>query len=139
MKFVRMHRWFVVAAVIALVPVAPNSTLAECPCETQPSGFAGGDGTPGNPFQVCLPEHLDNVRNHLSSHFIQTADIDMSGFGNFTPIGSIGNQFSGNYNGAFLEIQNISIIQPASNDVGLFGVLASTGVLQTIVLTNVTV
>ena len=139
MNFVCMHRWFVAVAVIVLVPVAPSPALAECPCETQPSGFAGGDGTPGNPFQVCMPSHLDNVRNHMSSNFVQTADIDMSGFGNFTPIGSIGSQFLGRYDGSNFEIQNISIIQPGSEDVGLFGVIGSEGVITQIELANATV
>ncbi len=125
--------WVVVVVAVAL----PGRAHAQCPCETQPSGFAGGDGTPGNPYQVCLPEHLDNVRNHLSASFIQTADIDMGGFGNFTPIGDIFDPFDGSYDGSFLEISNLTTSHPSSNDIGLIGVVSATGSIKKVRLANV--
>jgi hypothetical protein len=39
--------------------------------------FAGGTGTSGNPYQVANATHLNNVRNHLGSYFIQTANINL--------------------------------------------------------------
>ena len=34
------------------------------------AGFAAGDGTEGNPYQVSTPEHLDAVRNYPDAYFI---------------------------------------------------------------------
>ncbi|MGI6130227.1 MAG: S-layer homology domain-containing protein, partial [bacterium] len=42
--------------------------------------FAGGDGSSGNPYQVTTAEHLNNVRNHINDHFIQTEDIDLKSY-----------------------------------------------------------
>lgn len=39
--------------------------------------FAGGSGTEGDPWHVATATQLDSVRNYLSAHFIQTADIDL--------------------------------------------------------------
>ncbi len=41
-------------------------------------GFAGGDGSPENPYQVETAEHLDMVREHLDAHFIQVADMNLN-------------------------------------------------------------
>jgi len=38
--------------------------------------FAGGDGSPGSPYQVATATQLNSVRDYMSSHFLQTADID---------------------------------------------------------------
>lgn len=39
--------------------------------------FSGGNGIQGDPYQVANVLHLWNVREYLSSYFIQTADIDL--------------------------------------------------------------
>lgn len=44
--------------------------------------FAGGDGSAENPYQVASAAQLDAVRNDLDAHYIQVADIDLSGFSN---------------------------------------------------------
>ncbi len=128
------HYPFILVAVVATIAIV-SPVLAQCPCVTQASGFAGGDGSPGDPYQVCLPAHLDNVRNHLSSHFIQTADLDMSGFGNFTPIGSEPSKFTGVYDGSSNEISGLAISFPSTDSVGLFGSADNTSILRNISLT----
>ncbi len=120
MKYVTLHRWFVVVAVVALVMTEVNSAIAQCECVTEASGFGGGDGSFPNPYQVCRPEHLDEVRNHLSSAFIQTADIDLAGY-SFAPIGTQAAPFNGPYNGQNYSISNLTINLPAQDHVGLFG------------------
>ncbi|MDI9493814.1 MAG: GLUG motif-containing protein, partial [Bacillota bacterium] len=37
--------------------------------------FAGGNGSAENPFLVADADQLNNVRNHLDKHFLQTHDI----------------------------------------------------------------
>lgn len=39
--------------------------------------FAGGSGTAEDPYLVATADHLNNVRDHLNKHFLQTADIDI--------------------------------------------------------------
>jgi IPTL-CTERM motif len=128
MTCVKLPSWFVVVALIVMVMTTGESATAQCPCVTQASGFAGGDGSPGDPYQVCLPGHLDNVRNHLSSSFLQTADIDMSGF-TFSSIGSASVRFEGNYDGSGFLISNLNIMEPSTEFVGVFSSIGSSGIV----------
>jgi len=98
--------------------------------------FSGGSGTAGSPYQVATSADLNNVRNFLTSYFIQTMDIDLtaatssggtyynSGSG-WDPIGTISSKFGGNFNGNGFKIIGITINRSATDNVGLFG--ASTG------------
>lgn len=108
---------------------------------TQASGFTGGDGTPSNPYQICMPTHLDNVRNHLSSAFIQTADIDMAGVA-FVPIGTNGGNvdpFTGSFNGNNLKIQNLVIDQPTVKRIAIFKMTGAGSIIENINLVNLAV
>jgi hypothetical protein len=107
---------------------------------TTTSQFAGGEGTSESPFQVATAEHLNNVRNFRSAHFIQTANISLSGYTTGTGWVSIGNfdtPFTGTYNGQNFIISNLT----QSGDLsfhGLFGVVASAAaLLRNIRLTEV--
>ncbi|MCK6613539.1 MAG: T9SS type A sorting domain-containing protein [Ignavibacteriaceae bacterium] len=95
--------------------------------------FAGGDGTSGNPYQVATAAQLNDVRNYLSSYFIQTADIDLttetgtsggaywnSGAG-WNPIGNNASRFLGSYNGNGYSITGLFINRSATWTIGLFG------------------
>lgn len=92
------------------------------------SQFGGGRGTEDDPWQVSRPEHLNSIRNHLGSYFIQTGDIDLDlapwneGEG-WNPIGTstIGNHFSGNYDGDGFVISGLTIDRPNGSYQGLFG------------------
>lgn len=94
--------------------------------------FAGGDGSPGNPYKVSTPEQLNSVRNHLNKCFIQINDIDMTyttqspnglyynqGQG-WLPIGTEANGFKGLYNGGGYTISGLKINRPSFSCVGLF-------------------
>ena len=90
------------------------------------SGFAGGDGSEGNPYRVATPEQLFNARNYPDGHFLQTADITwiaspLDADPNWTPIGRSANRFTGSYNGAGHEISGLTADRPAEDYVGLFG------------------
>lgn len=117
------------------------------------SGFAGGTGTSVDPYQVATAEQLNNVRNHLDKHFIQTADIDLAGYlaeggagydadAGWEPIGAFvsgdtGTPFTGSYNGNGKTISNLTINRPEKNCVGLFEY--STGDLNNISLSGIDV
>lgn len=76
--------------------------------------FGGGDGTVNNPFLVEDAYDLDAIRQFIGDskrYFIQVNDIDMSGFGNFVPIGNGygSNAISIDYNGMGHKIYNLYI------------------------------
>ena len=94
--------------------------------------FAGGSGTPQDPWQVATAGQLNQVRNYLESCFIQTADIDLGvapyneGEG-WKPIGKpyrqpyFGPSFQGVYNGNGHSITGLYINRPEVDNQGLFG------------------
>ena len=43
--------------------------------EENTNEFAGGNGTPYNPYLIFTKEHLNNVRNYLDAHFKMMTDI----------------------------------------------------------------
>ena len=71
-------------------------------------------------IEVATAADLNNVRNNLSGDYIQTADIDLSGWGNWTPIST----FTGTYDGGRHKITGLTIYEesrPAGRRIGLFG------------------
>lgn len=72
-----------------------------------------GAGTVANPYLVSTPQDLSEIRNNLSASFELTNHIDMSSFGNFSPIGSDTNNFIGNIDGKGHKIINLKIISKA--------------------------
>jgi hypothetical protein len=114
--------------------------------------FAGGDGSPANPFRVSTAVHLDSVRYFPDKHFIQTAHIDLYNVSHsdgkgWMPIGGAGTgqKFSGRYDGKGYYIFNLYINRPDSPNVGLFGHIGhvvnttDTTQLRNVRLINVTV
>ena len=86
--------------------------------------FGGGDGTSGNPYLVEDAADLNAVRNSLAAHYKQTADISLSGYPNFEPIGnyiSVNNPFTGGYDFNWHRITDLTI----SNQVGWIGLFGS--------------
>jgi uncharacterized repeat protein (TIGR02543 family) len=97
--------------------------------------FAGGDGTEGNPYLVESPEDLYLVRNDLTAYYKQIADIDLSGYTNWEPIGDNTTPFTGSYDGDGYTIDNMTIDRATTHYVGLFGVISSAS-LSNVGITN---
>ena len=100
-------------------------TAPSCGC---PAGTAGayyaGDGSAQSPFRVATPGQLQHMNAHLSSQFIQTQDIALTG--TFIPIGSAEKAFSGVYDGGGHVISNLNTGPVTGSDrsmtaSGLFG------------------
>ena len=66
-----------------------------------------------------------------------TADIDLSGYDNWTPIGANYNTFSGTFTGNSHTISGLTINAPAQSGVGLFGLLV--GSVSDLYLSNVNI
>jgi len=93
--------------------------------------FAGGSGTVEDPYQVATAEQLNNIRNYMTSSFVQIAHIDLGvapwneGAG-WDPIGDYNysdpsKSFRGNYDGGDYKISNMYINRPVEPYLGLFG------------------
>jgi uncharacterized repeat protein (TIGR02543 family) len=96
--------------------------------------FAGGDGSEDNPYLIANAHQLNNVRNHLNSHFKLVNDIDLSDYlsedgegynegQGWQPIGKYGNgrYFTGKFDGNNHTITGLYINRPTEEYVGLFG------------------
>jgi len=111
--------------------------------------FDGGTGTALDPYLVSTPAQLNDVRNYLTSFFLQTADIDLSGYANWEPIGRFVNlyylsddsgiyMFSGAYDGQSFTISGLTIDDQTRQGIGLFGI-AKSATFQNITLINVNI
>lgn len=89
------------------------------------NGFAGGDGSEENPYQIATAEQLNRVRDNLTANYIQIKDIDLEGY-NWIPIGADAhNQFQGTYDGNNKTIYNLTIdCAPDIYYIGLFGYMS---------------
>lgn len=120
-----------------------------------PSPFAGGGGTKTSPWQIETAEQLAEIRNNLGAYYVLNADINLSSYGNFEPIGAfvpvseapedsetpkLELAFTGGFDGKGHKISNITISAPTTNGVGLFGCVAgANGAVKNLVVENVTV
>jgi hypothetical protein len=105
------------------VQIFAATLLALLPVHSASAAFAGGDGSPGDPYQISTKEQLaeaDNVLAYYSNNFVLINDIDVTGdpayslfpranqggrqdgFGTFGP--AVG--FSGTFDGAGFAIIN---------------------------------
>ncbi len=81
--------------------------------------FTGGDGSESYPYEIDEAVELDSIRRHLVSYFKLTDNVDLSSYltnDGWVPI----NDFIGNIDGDFNEIQNLWITS-GLDYVGLFG------------------
>ncbi|MEQ8524130.1 T9SS type A sorting domain-containing protein [Gracilimonas sp.] len=133
--------WKGIGFVLVMTVLLPLETFAQ---------FAGGSGTPGDPYLVATAAQLNEVRNHLTSHFIQTADIDLGGddpAGDFynsglgwVPIGQFNNEFEGSYNGDGYKITGLYMQRiGAGVRAGLFGYIDTDALLADVHLVDVDV
>jgi len=118
------------------VRLGNDTRLIEPVVDETPSEFAGGAGSVDNPYRVATAEQLYKVRDYLDKRFIQTADIDLSGYSageGWEPIPG----FAGSFDGGGYTISNLTINRPSSNLVGLFG--TSSGTINNVCLSNVSI
>jgi hypothetical protein len=128
--------------------------LQGMPVSVASSPFAGGDGSAANPFRIENWHHLNNVRGHLTSHFILMNDLDSTTAGfaelasstadagrGWLPIGTDALRFTGNFNGQGHEIRDLFINRPGTDvrNTGLFGIVGGAGVVRNVSVVNVNV
>lgn len=95
------------------------------------------DGTETRPIIVNDSTDLNNVRNNLHAHYVLGANIDLTSFGNWTPIGDDTSPFAGVFDGAGYEIRNMTSNGGGSQMGGLFGTVTGevrrVGLIQAVV------
>jgi len=72
-------------------------------------------------IEIWTPADMNNVRNNLSGNYILAADISLSSYSNWTPIGSDDDPFTGKINGNGKKISGLKINSATAADAGLFG------------------
>ncbi len=105
------------------------------------SSFAGGSGTKEDPWQIASADQLNLIRENLAGYYILTADIDLSGYENWEPIGAFQSlsdapedaevphpdyAFTGTFDGAGHTISNLKVSAASPMGAGLFGCATGT-------------
>ena len=123
----------------AMTAAADNPAPAEA--SDKATLFAGGTGTAEDPWQISTAEQLYRIHDDLTAHYILIADIDLSAYENWTPIGAFQSlsdapedaevphpdyAFTGTFNGDGHTISNLTVSSDAPMGAGLFGCAAGT-------------
>ncbi|WP_404710695.1 YDG domain-containing protein [Sphingomonas sp. MMS24-J13] len=89
---------------------------------------------------------LQNVHNDLSGNYLLGALVldastsaTLDGGAGFTPIGSAATPFTGTFHGGGRAIDQLTINRPLADNVGLFGNLGATAVVDNLSLTNASI
>ena len=72
-------------------------------------------------IEVGTAEEFNNIREDMEGYYRLTADIDLSSYEDFTPIGTLTNPFRGELQGDYYMITGLSIYAPDKSEQGLFG------------------
>lgn len=75
-----------------------------------------------------------NVQGEQAANAVLTADIDMTGIENFTPIGNVSTPYKGTFDGQEHFISNLYINLPEQEYVGLFGVLNNGAYIKNVIM-----
>ncbi len=123
----------------AMTTAADNSAPAEA--NDKATLFAGGTGTAEDPWQISTAEQLYRIHDDLTAHYILIADIDLSAYENWAPIGAFRSlsdapedaevphpdyAFTGTFNRDGHTISNLTVSSDAPMGAGLFGCAAGT-------------
>ena len=129
------NKGLAIALILAvLLSVAVVNSFAD-------SAFAGGSGTADDPWQIETAQQLDRVREDLTACYVLTADIDLSGYDNWVPIGAFQSlsdapedaeiphpdfAFTGSFDGQGHTISNLTVKSELPMGAGLFGCVSGT-------------
>ncbi|MCK5561325.1 MAG: putative Ig domain-containing protein, partial [Thermoplasmata archaeon] len=122
------------------------------------SAFPGGDGSPGNPYQISNVTELQNMSSNLSAHYILINDINASItttwnwngtiYNGFIPIANDtdpatswfqGVNFSGSFDGQGYNITGLFMNRSTDEYIGLFGRVNSSAVFKNVNIINYSV
>lgn len=115
--FMKALSAFMAAALLAVALTLPGTALVKnaAPLAEVPEGYTA----------ITTAAQLDAVRSNLSGKYILMNDIDLASFGNWTPIGSSAQPFTGILDGNGYAIINLSTETVVKGENG-----ASTGLVS---------
>ena len=133
-------------------PPPPGPDLAVCDDPAISTDVLPGAGSSGEPFVLCLPEHLSLIGSRgyaLSANYVMGKDIDLENKP-FTPIGGLdfpdeqSFSFRGNFDGRGKKIMNLTVSGGNDSDdprrqfgnAALFIELHAEGSIQRLVIEN---
>ncbi len=108
--------------------------------------FAGGDGSPENPFEIVDWYQLNNIRDYPQMSYQLTENLTRETPGyqqlveqtadgaGWLPVGNQQQGFSGSFDGTGRRIEELYIYRPGTDGVGLFGRLTATGRIENLEL-----
>ncbi|WP_128223211.1 GLUG motif-containing protein [Halobacteriaceae archaeon SHR40] len=88
-----------------------------------------GAGTATDPYQITTAADLQAMADDLDAHYVLASDVDASetaawnGGRGFVPVGTDTDRFRGSFDGNGYTISGLTIDRPATDKVGLFGVV----------------
>ncbi|RNB85849.1 tandem-95 repeat protein [Brevibacillus fluminis] len=125
-KYKKRYYHLIVASCLALQAWLPGTAVHAEPTMS-------GDGSKENPFMIMTADDMDQMRNNLTAAYKLGADIDLSGFDNWEPIGVNQSRFNGSLDGNGKQITGLKI---SRNDIpaGLFGYTGSNAVIDNVTL-----
>lgn len=83
-------------AVVLVMAMTFLGTFAHSGLTVSAAGYSG-KGTRSDPYLVQTAEQLQGMKDNLSAHYKLANTIDLSGFGEFTPIGNLAKPFTGSF------------------------------------------
>lgn len=96
----------------------------------------GGKGTLEEPYVITTAQRLNEVREKLDAYYVLANDIDLSGYGDWTPIGWP-TPFTGHFDGKGYRISGLKVRGYSISNDGLFGTIGHGGKVQNLVLSDV--
>ena len=97
-------------------------------------------GTKNNPLEITTAAELAGLATlvtfDLDIHAKLMNDIDISGYKNWTPIGTAGFPFKGSFNGNYKKITGLNINDSHLNYAGLFGYNSPSADIQNLAIEN---
>ena len=127
---------FVMLFLLGIVLLANGGCGGSGKGENSASPFAGGLGTPEDPYRIATAGQLAEIKDYRDKSFILISDIDLSSYGNWDPIGTFNREiddpekgevaksslaFVGRFDGNGHTISNLTVNRPDTFGVGLFG------------------
>ena len=127
---------FVMLFLLGIVLLANGGCGGSGKSESSASPFAGGVGTPEDPYRIATAVQLAKMKDYRDKSFILISDIDLSSYGNWDPIGTFNMAsddpeksevaksslaFVGRFDGDGHTISNLTVNRPDTFCVGLFG------------------
>lgn len=98
-----------------------------------------GNGTQENPYLISTAEDLATFRDAVNGGQTDacaklTANIDLSGTGEWTPIATNDAPYSGTFDGAGFTIDGLTINQPNNDYLGFFATIGTNGVVKNVII-----